>query len=267
MDGPGGNPLLILNHEGKGRVAMIMSDSAWLWARGIDGGGPYADLLQRTTHWLMKEADLEEEALRLTAQNGEVTIEQQTMADASTPVTVHTPSGKTETVTLKIVSPGLWRASIPADELGLYSAEQGDKKAFTNVGTTTPKEFANTLSTAEILKTLVTSTHGEIVRMTDPVAPYKVNPPVLKAVHNGDALSGNDWMGIRMTEAYALKSSAKLSLLSGWLGYTLLLGALGAAWYRDGDGAWFRRENWSRKNRAPKDPSGDTPKDAPKPSV
>ena len=49
----------------KGRVALLLSDHAWLWARGYDGGGPHTDLLRRLSHWLMKQPDLEEEALRL----------------------------------------------------------------------------------------------------------------------------------------------------------------------------------------------------------
>ena len=60
---------------------MLLSDHAWLWARGFEGGGPHVDLLRRLAHWLMKEPDLEEEALRATARAGGLTIEQQTMAD------------------------------------------------------------------------------------------------------------------------------------------------------------------------------------------
>ena len=52
----------------EGRVAMLLSDHAWLWARGYDGGGPHAALLRRLLHWLMREPELEEEAL--TAHSG-----------------------------------------------------------------------------------------------------------------------------------------------------------------------------------------------------
>ena len=41
----------------------------------------------------MKEPDLEEEALRAKARAGELTIERQTMADTTEPVTVRKPSG------------------------------------------------------------------------------------------------------------------------------------------------------------------------------
>ena len=64
MQGPNEAPLLILGERGKGRVALLLSDHIWLWARGYEGGGPYIDLLRRLAHWLMKEPDLEEETLR-----------------------------------------------------------------------------------------------------------------------------------------------------------------------------------------------------------
>ena len=65
MEGPDDKPLLVLSREGEGRVALLLSDHIWLWARGYEGGGPHLDLLRRLSHWLMKQPDLEEEALRL----------------------------------------------------------------------------------------------------------------------------------------------------------------------------------------------------------
>src|SRR6266852_4062270 len=65
LDGPDNKPLLVLSREGEGRVALLLSDHIWLWARGFEGGGPHLDLLRRLSHWLMKQPDLEEEALRL----------------------------------------------------------------------------------------------------------------------------------------------------------------------------------------------------------
>ena len=45
MQGPDGKPLLVLAREGEGRVALLLSDHIWLWARGYEGGGPHLDLL------------------------------------------------------------------------------------------------------------------------------------------------------------------------------------------------------------------------------
>ncbi|MDG2404651.1 MAG: hypothetical protein P8M25_06770, partial [Paracoccaceae bacterium] len=45
MSGEGGRPLLILDRQGKGRVALLASDHTWLWHRGLEGGGPQRELL------------------------------------------------------------------------------------------------------------------------------------------------------------------------------------------------------------------------------
>jgi len=39
MVGADNHPLLVLNRAGQGRVAMLLSDQGWLWARGFEGGG------------------------------------------------------------------------------------------------------------------------------------------------------------------------------------------------------------------------------------
>src|SRR3546814_18977996 len=68
MLGDGNRPLLVLNREGEGRVAMLLSDQGWLWARGFEGGGPHVSLYRRIAHWLMKEPELAEEALTAQAR-------------------------------------------------------------------------------------------------------------------------------------------------------------------------------------------------------
>ena len=47
MTGADGKPLLLLSRYGEGRVALLLSDQIWLWARGYEGGGPHLDLLRR----------------------------------------------------------------------------------------------------------------------------------------------------------------------------------------------------------------------------
>src|SRR5437868_11165280 len=118
MDGADGKPLLILSRQGEGRVALFLSDHIWLWARGFDGGGPHLDLLRRMSHWLMKQPELDEEALRMSVQGKDLAVVRQTMADRVAPVTVTSPSGATRELTLSEGEPGEWRATLPANELG-----------------------------------------------------------------------------------------------------------------------------------------------------
>ena len=100
MEGPDDKPLLVLSREGEGRVGLLLSDHIWLWARGYEGGGPHLDLLRRLSHWLMKQPDLEEEALRLIVRGRDLLVERQTMADSVDEVTLTSPSGATRTLTL-----------------------------------------------------------------------------------------------------------------------------------------------------------------------
>src|SRR5438552_10964117 len=119
MTGAGGKPLLLLSRAGEGRVALLLSDHIWLWARGYEGGGPHLDLLRRLSHWLMKQPDLDEEALRLLSHGHELALERQTMAERVEPVTLTSPSGTSRTLTLDPTDPGVWRATAKADEMGL----------------------------------------------------------------------------------------------------------------------------------------------------
>jgi hypothetical protein len=239
MTGPDKKPLLILNQEGKGRVAVLMSNSLHLWKDGFQGGGPYAELVERISHWLMKDPALEEEALRMSAQDGKLVIERQTVDEKTTPITVHTPSGRIVTATPEAVSPGLWRATIPTDELGLYSAEQGGKhpvSSFINIGPVNPKEFVNTLSTLDLLKPFTDGTGGRIDRMTD--APGHLNVPRIEQVDDkaaANGLSGADWIGIHMRDASNLKDTNRIPIIPPWVALLVGLGLYAGARYREGD--------------------------------
>jgi hypothetical protein len=168
MTGADGEPLLLLSRFGEGRVALLLSDYIWLWARGYEGGGPHLDLLRRMSHWLMKQPDLEEEALRLSAHGRDLVVQRQTMADGVSPVTLTSPSGKTSTVTLNVAEPGVWRASVAANELGLWHANDGKLDALVNVGPANPREFAEVTSTTEVLARLAAATGGDARRLDGP---------------------------------------------------------------------------------------------------
>ncbi len=94
MSGIEGNPLLILDRVGEGRVALLASDHAWLWSRGFEGGGPQLELLRRLAHWMMKEPDLEEEALWAEPNGQSMRIIRRTLSENAGTVTVTLPSGE-----------------------------------------------------------------------------------------------------------------------------------------------------------------------------
>src|SRR5262249_3292935 len=113
MTGADERPLLVLERKEKGRVALLLSDQAWLWARGYDGGGPHSDLLRRLSHWLMKEPDLEEERLLSSAKGLKLTIERRSMEEEAVGrVQISAPGGETSEVTLDKAGPGVWRPHV-----------------------------------------------------------------------------------------------------------------------------------------------------------
>src|SRR5262249_3194297 len=146
---------------------LLLSDHIWLWARGYEGGGPHIDLLRRLSHWLMKQPDLEEEALRLMVRGHDLTVQRQTMADSVGDITLTTPSGKTRTLTLTQADPGGWRSPIQANELGLWRATDGTLTALANVGPANPREFTEVTSTTDVMAPLSSATGGDVVRVED----------------------------------------------------------------------------------------------------
>src|ERR1700749_2394958 len=231
MTGADGKPLLLLSRYGEGRVALLLSDQIWLWARGYEGGGPHLDLLRRTSHWLMKQPDLDEEALRLQVHGKDIVVQRQTMADTVAPVTVTSPSGKTRELTLTSGDPGIWNATLPADELGLWQATDGTLKALINVGPTNPKEFSEVTSTTDMLKPLTQATGGDARRVVDGTS---IDLPRIVPVHSSSVFRGVGWMGVRMRDASVIKGVGVLPVFAGLIGLLLLLGAFAATWLREG---------------------------------
>ncbi len=231
MEGPDNRPLLELAREDKGRVAMLLSDQIWLWARGYEGGGPQLDLLRRLSHWLMKQPDLEEEALRLTVQGHNLIIHRQTMADSVNEVTLISPTGKQETVTLKPDKPGLWQASLATNELGLWRATDGKLTALVNVGPANPREFQEVTSSTSVLQKITQATGGSSRRLMNG---NSLNVPRLVPVRSGTRFAGEDWIGLRMRDVSVVRGIGVLPIFAGLIGLLLLVGSLAATWAREG---------------------------------
>ncbi len=228
MSGPSDRPLLVLDHVGKGRVAELLSDQGWLWARGFEGGGPQAELLRRLAHWLMKEPELEDERLSATIANGEIVIERQSLADTVKPVALTYPSGRTVNLTLAKTAPGLWRASTKADELGLYRASEGELSAVTASGPLNPKEVADVRATDAILWPIARSTGGSVHWLADQ------GIPEIHRVASGRRAAGGAWIGLRANGVYRVTHVEQEPLLPPWLALVLVLGSLLFAWRMEG---------------------------------
>ena len=233
MKGAEDKPLLVLGKRGQGRVALLLSDHIWLWARGFEGGGPYTDLLRRLAHWLMKEPDLEEETIKATSRGQTLTVERRSIKDAIEAAKVTAPSGKEETISLDKVEPGLWRKSITAGEQGVYRVSSGKLASVVTVGNANVKELASLTATDAALSPLLTQTGGGsfwLGRTQADAAPL----PRIVMLRGGHVMHGADWLGLHKREAYHVEGVRLFPLFSGFLALALLLGMISVTWFREG---------------------------------
>jgi hypothetical protein len=232
MTGPDGRPLLVLSRVGKGRVGLLLSDQMWLWARGYGGGGPYLDLLRRLAHWLMKEPELEEEALRASARGRTITVERQSVSGELRDAFLVAPDGARSKLTLAPAAPGLSRAQSTVDRFGLYRAEDGEHAALVNVGPENPLEMRGVVSTTEKLRPIAEATGGSVRRLSASQAD-DANVPRVVSLNPAPSYSGSDFVGVKRTGSSELIGARSSSLASGFFGLALLLGAAVAAWLHE----------------------------------
>jgi hypothetical protein len=232
MSGADNSPLLVLSREEKGRVGLLLSDQIWLWARGFDNGGPHQELLRRVAHWLMKEPELEEEALRASARGREVSVERQSLKAENPPVTITSPSGAKQQVTLSAAQPGLSRANVKVEELGLYTLSDGTLTALVNVGPENPREFREVVSTPDRLKAIAEATGGTVRRIG--LGGPDIELPRFASMRQSPIYGGGDFIGIKRTGASIVTGIGVAPLAIGFLGLLALLGSIIAGWLWEG---------------------------------
>ena len=227
MHGADDMPLLIVDRIGEGRVAQFLSDHIWLWARGFETGGPHSEILRRLSHWLMKEPELEENDLRLTADGRGLTVVRRSLQRTHPPIEVTAPSGETSTVTLTDEGGGRARATVVPEEIGLYRVTDGERTALTAVRSANPIEFADMRTTDEKLSGIAGRTGGGIAWLADGF-------PSFRRVRPDRVASGPGWMGLVANRDYRVTSIAEIPFLPPLAVLLLGVGALMLAWRREG---------------------------------
>jgi hypothetical protein len=241
LSGADDRPLLILDRKAKGRVALLASDHAWLWARGYDGGGPHTDLLRRLGHWLMKEPDLEEERLLATSKGLKLTIERRTMEDKVDPVAVSAPGGENSNVTLELTRPGLFSATIDVKAPGLYKLQSGSTSgpltAVAHAGIEDAREMNEVVATAEKMKPIVDATGGGVfwTRGNGLLASATgADVPRVSLLQGARVLAGSGWLGLKDREAYVTRGVKTFPVFTGLAALAALLALISLAWWREG---------------------------------
>jgi len=227
MSGLDERPLLSLERIGNGRVALLASDHSWLWDRGYEGGGPQAELLRRLAHWMMKEPELEEEALWVEPSGQTMRIIRRTLEESQGSVTVTHPDGTETELTLDQVSPGRFETLWDAPSIGLYRLTDGDEEAVIALGPAAPREFEQTIATNELLLPALDATGGGAVLVSD-------GDISLRTVRPGRPAAGRGWLGITPREAYETADISIAPLLPAWAFLLLASGLIIGAWVREG---------------------------------
>jgi hypothetical protein len=218
----------VLDRVEQGRIAVLTSDQAWLWGRGYEGGGPQLELLRRLAHWMLKEPELEEEALTATAKGDVLTILRHTVAEKPPgEVTITGPDGRVQKLALAAAGPGKYSADWQAPQLGLYRLEQGDLTRVVAVGPAAPKEFEQPLASADLLAPEVASLQGAIL-------PIENGLPTIRRVNEGRPAAGRGWIGITPRNAYVTEDLRVSALVPAWLMLILAAGLAVAAWLIEG---------------------------------
>lgn len=229
MTGVEDQPLLVLDQVGKGRVAQLVSDQVWLWARGHEGGGPHAEFLRRLSHWLMKEPELEAEQLKAVGRGDRLLIERMTVSTpTNVSVTVTTPEGQKLKAALERTETGSWKGELSGLTSGLYELAHGDQTAYAALGLSNNVEFGDAVSRQENFLPLVEASGGKVFRLQD-------NPiPDVRKVAFSRRLHGSDWMGVRANAVHRPLGQVRVSLFPSLIALMLLIGLMLFAWLREG---------------------------------
>ena len=228
MTGPEERPLLVVNRVGEGRVAVLASDHAWLWGRGYEGGGPQLELLRRLAHWMLKEPELEEEALTATANGQVLTITRRTIEEEPPgPVTVTGPDGDMVSLDMTAETPGRYSVDWQAPQIGLYRLEQGDLTRVVAVGPAAPKEFEQALASPDLVAPAVEARRGGVLSIEDGL-------PDVRQVGEGRAAAGRGWIGVTPRGAALTEDLSVAPLLPAWAWLVLAALFAVAAWLVEG---------------------------------
>ena len=235
MQGPDDKPLLVLAREGKGRVALLLSDHIWLWARGYEGGGPHLDLLRRLSHWLMKQPELEEEALRLLVHGRDLTVRAPDHGRHRRPGDADLADRRRRRT--------LDSASRPSPACGSATVERQrarpvarDRRQADRARQCRPGQSArirrSDLDHRRAGKPLANATGGDARRLADGDGARSCRASCRCAP--ATTFKGDDWIGLKMRDVSVVRGIGVLPIFAGLIGLLLLIGSLAATWAREG---------------------------------
>ncbi len=229
MSGLNGQPLMILNRVGDGRVAQIASDQIWLWSRGYEGGGPQRELLRRTAHWLMKEPELDENGLDAVLTKEDIIIRRRSLNENEMDVTVTLPDGSAQNVALSRESDVGWLTGrLPASQTGIFTISDGTQDHFVIAGSLNTPEMTGVITTEERVKDITKESGGSVRWLADK------GVPDIRVLPQGRKYSGLGWIGLQRNNDYNVVGVKNRPFLPAWLSLIMLMLFSVWMWWREG---------------------------------
>lgn len=226
---PGAEPLLVLNKHGKGRVALLLTDQLWLWARGHDGGGPFQMLVRNMIHWLLGEPDLEDTALSARIDNRTLHIHYRSVRGSVVTLTVRSPSGAERQVMVTLNQNGEGSETVPAEEAGIYTVSDSDgRQAYAIAGEATSREWQRITQDATTLQPVADLARGGVYPLTQ-------DTPNLGMIDAGADAAGNHWTGLVDNRAFSVTGTERTPLAPLWVYFLLGIAAAVMAWRNEAE--------------------------------
>ena len=169
-----------------------------------------------------------------TSRGQTLTIERGSIKDTIAPVTLTSPSGKEETITLDKAEHGQWRKSMTVTEQGVYRVSSGKLANVVTVGNANARELSAVTATDKPLAPILEATGGGSFWLGRNDA-EAVSLPRLVMMRSGHVMHGEDWLGLHKRDAYHVTGVRLFPLFTGFLALGLLLGLLALTWFREGN--------------------------------
>jgi hypothetical protein len=176
---------------------------------------------------MMGEPELEEEALWAEAKGQTMRIIRRSLSETVPEVTVTSPRGEVVTLPMTEQRPGHFEARYTGADIGLYRLTNGEHEAVIGLGPAAPREFEETIASAEPMAPLLEAQRGGSFALEDGL-------PTLRSVREGRPAAGRGWIGLTPRGAYDVTDVARTPLLPAWLVLLLTSALILAGWLREG---------------------------------
>lgn len=154
------DPILSIWQYGLGRSVAWNSDASGNWSKNFSGWDSYASLWRNIIDWTISQSDLGEDTLNIEQEASSAILTYETQDyDGKTRITavITDETGKKQEVELKASSPGVYKAQVDLDSIGVYSINvrnQEGEKMVKNINTATAMQYSREYRYADVTSTL-----------------------------------------------------------------------------------------------------------------